>query len=207
MLRFRARSVFNTPASAHPGPVTEHYRAAFRRLVPLLGTELVRTFSSWLASLFLVLPALYVGFKFSMVTEAVVLRPAGFFGSFRRSFVLTEDRFERWLEMLVISVVLALGIWFTAALLYVGVPAPGPDPYAKAAYILLFVFVLPLVQYAWTFFYLRLEEIHPAAVAPGQGGPAEPAIAPAAVWRDRAAQPQLRLVELKPDPAEDERDS
>jgi len=207
MLRFRARSVFNTPASAHPGEVAGHYRAALGRLVPLLGTELVRTFSSWLSSLFLVVPVLYIGFKFSMATEAVVLRPKGFFGSFRRSFELTEGRFERWLEMIVISVVLALGVWFTAALLYVGVPGPGPDPYAKAAYILLFVFVLPLVQYAWTFFYLRLEEIDPPAVAVDEGKAAEPAILGAAAWRDRGAQPQLRLVELKPDPAEDERES
>jgi hypothetical protein len=141
-----------------------------------------------------------------MATEAVVLRPSGLFGPFRRSFELTESRFERWLEMIVISVVLELGVWFIAALLYVGVPAPGPDPYAKAAYILLFVFVLPLVQYAWTFFYLRLEEIDPAALA-SKGGGAAPLGVPASAWRERGAQPQLKLVELRPDAAEDDRDS
>ena len=198
MLRFRARSVFNTPAERHPVSARDHYARALPRVPALFVSECLRNFSFWLGSLFLVLPALFLGFKFSMATEDVVLSGRGPLQAFKRSFILTEGRWERWMEMIVLSVVIVLGVWFTAALAYVGVPGPGPEPYAKAAFIVAFA-ILPVVQYAWTFFYLRLEESEAAAVAsdavvtPGiPGGPVAGTIRP-------GASPHLRLVELARD--------
>ena len=42
MLRFRARSVFNTPPGERPAPVTECYARGLRRVPWLLVTEIVR---------------------------------------------------------------------------------------------------------------------------------------------------------------------
>jgi hypothetical protein len=200
MLRFRARAVFNTPAQRAPGPVLEHYRQGAPRVPTLFVTEVLRNFAFWLAGLFLFLPALYLGFKLSMATETVVLRPVGPLGASKRSFQLTEGRFERWLEMIVLSVVIVLGVWFLGALVYVGIPGPGPDRYAKAVYMIVFA-ILPVVQYAWTFFYLRLEESEAAGRA-GARVVAPAAGVPAAGWRSSAA-PHLKLVELeRPDDPE-----
>src|SRR5688500_2505801 len=44
MLRFRARSVFNTPAGTHPDDVTACYARGLRRVPWLLVTEVVRNF-------------------------------------------------------------------------------------------------------------------------------------------------------------------
>lgn len=224
MLRFRARSVFNTPPGDSPAPVLECYREAVGRVPSLFVTEAVRHFAHWVAGLFLVIPALYVGFKFSMATEAVVLGRSpkrlapgeahqpehrGWLGhaadalvhhplaALRRSFRDTEGRFERWLEMIVISVVLVLSLWFIAALLYVGAPGPGPDPYGKAALIAAFA-ILPVIQYAWTFFYLRLEESVEAERESNRV-----LAGPVGGWH-AGSGPQLRLIELERPETEDE---
>ncbi len=198
MLRFRARSVFNTPAEHHPGPVRQQYGRALRRVPALFVTEALRNLSFSIGSLFLVLPAVYLGFKLSMATEDVVLRDKGPFGAFRRSFEITEGRWERWMEMIVLSVVIVLGIWFTAALAYVGVPGPGATAYAKAAFIVVFA-ILPIIQYAWTFFYLRLEESEEAAAASASVvTPGAASAAGAGTWRP-GTPPRLRLVELAHD--------
>jgi hypothetical protein len=200
-LRYRARSVFNTPAGRHPMGVAEAYGKALRRVPSLFVTEVLRNVSFSIGGLFLVLPALFLGFKLSMATEDVVLRPTGPFGAFKRSFRITEGRWERWMEMIVLSVVIVLGVWFLAALAYVGVPSPGPDPYAKAALILVFA-ILPVIQYAWTFFYLRLDESDAAALAVEAVVTPREEMTPAP-WRG-SATPRLKLVEVEREEDEDE---
>lgn len=158
MLRFRARSVFNTPDGRHAAPALECYRLGLARVPALFVTESLRNLSFSVSSFFLVFPLLYTGFKLSLATEAVVLRDGGPVAAFTRSFHLTEGRFERWLEMIVLSVVIVLGICFFAPLLYLAAPALGWETYVKGALYVVFA-VLPVIQYAWTFFYLRLEEI------------------------------------------------
>jgi hypothetical protein len=200
MLRFRARSVFNTPVEVHPAPVRECYAQALRRAPVLYLTEALRNIAFGIAIPMLFVPFLYLGFKLSMVTEIVVLRRSGPVGATQRSFHLTEGRFERWLEMVAISVFLVVPIWFLMAVCYFAVPNVNTW---VAVGTLLSAAIMPVIQYAWTFFYLRLEEIDPdAALAHPAGG--EGAVPAVAAWRERGAQPQLKLVELRPDPAEDE---
>lgn len=194
MLRFRARSVFNTPAAVHPAPVLECYARGLRRVPALYVAEALRNIAFTIAFSMLVVPFLYLGFKLSMVTEAVVLRPSDPVRATQRSFRLTEGRFERWLEMVAISVFLVVPIWFLMAVCFFAVPGSSLNVWFALG-TFLSAAIMPVIQYAWTFFYLRLEEIDPAHEA------AEPATAaagmPAAAWRERPAQSHLRLVDLR----------
>lgn len=202
MLRFRARSVFNTPAAAHPAPVLECYARGLRRVPALYVAEALRNIAFTIAFSMLVVPFLYLGFKLSMVTEAVVLRPSDPVRAAQRSFRLTEGRFERWLEMVAISVFLVVPIWFLMAVCFFAVPGSSLNVWFALG-TFLSAAIMPVIQYAWTFFYLRLEEIDPAQA----GADPAPAAAgmPAAAWRDRSAQPRLRLVDLRSE--RDERES
>jgi hypothetical protein len=189
MLRFRARSVYNGGRRV-PAGALECYAQALRRMPWLFVTELVRNAAMFFAGIFLLLPGIWVGFRLSLATEAVVLRRTGPIGAFVRSYQLTPSRLERWLEMIVISVVLVLCVLFSCALLFLALPATSWSTWATVA-----LFVLPLVmsviQYAWTFFYLRLEEID----APGAQLRAERAVESAAGHARGGALPRLRLVE------------
>lgn len=191
MLRFRARSVFNTAAETHPAPVMECYSQALRRVPKLYATELLRYLALLLGGLSLYVPGLYLSFKLSMATETVVLAPSGVVGSFKRSFHLTEGRWERWLEMIVLSVILVLAILFVVVIGFLSVPTSNWSTWVAIG-MLLTAAVLPVVQYAWTFFYLRLEESEAAMVA-GRNVMASPGVASA---RSAGAGPRLRLVEL-----------
>ena len=212
MLRFRARSVFNTPEGRHAAPALECYREGLRRVPALFVTEFLRNLSFSVSSFFLVFPVLYTSFKFSMATESVVLRDGGPFAAFQRSFRITEGRFERWLEMIVLSVVIVLGICFFAPLLFLAAPGPGWEAYVKGAFYVVFA-ILPVIQYAWTFFYLRLEEIDVPVVevAPAYAATAATAATAAGAqvvrgpWPDPAGagRPDLRLVESLPDSEDD----
>jgi hypothetical protein len=169
MLRFRARSVFETAAGSAPAPALACYGRALGRLPWLFVTEVLRNVAIFAAGLFLVLPGVWVGFRLSMATEAVVLRPTTAVGAFARSFELTAGRLERWLEMIAMSVVLVLAVLFGCALGFFALPATSWTTWATVA-----MFVLPLVmsliQYAWTFFFLRLEQVDAPAAVPGWGG-------------------------------------
>jgi len=166
MLRFRARSVFNAARPARPAPALECYARAAARLPWLFVTELLRNVAMFGAGLFLVLPGVWVGFRFSLATEAAVLRDTHAVGAFARSFHLTAGRIERWLEMIAISVVMVLTVLFTCALFYLALPRTSWSTWATVA-----LFVLPLfmtvIQYAWTFFYLRLSEVESPIVEEG----------------------------------------
>jgi hypothetical protein len=172
MLRFRARSVFNTPVERHPAPALECYGRGLRRLPWLLVTEVVRSVALLFATFFLIVPAIALGFRLSFATEAVVLDEPHLSAAFARSFRLTPGRFERWLEMIVVSVLLILVVAFAGAVLSVVFTGPAVSTWL-AVMLLLLTAVTPVIQYAWTFFYLRLRE----GEAPGSD--AAPGVRPA----------------------------
>ena len=175
MLRFRAQSVFNTPAGAAPADVLTCYARSIRRLPWLFATELLRNAAMFGAGLFLVLPGVWVGFRLSLATEAVVLREHTSFAAFGRSFELTEGRLERWLEMIAMSVVLALSVLFALAALFFAFPQTSWSTWVTVGLFLL-PLVMTVIQYAWTFFFLRLDELdveaadEPEDEAMGGGG-------------------------------------
>jgi hypothetical protein len=206
MLRFRARSVFNTPGDVPPAPVLECYAQGLRRVPVLYLAEALRNLAFTISLGMLFVPFLYLGFKLSMVTEIVVLRGFGPLRATQHSFRLTEARFERWLEMVAISAFLVVPIWFLMAVGYFAVKHSSLNVWFALG-TFLSAALMPVIQYAWTFFYLRLEEIDPADVA-GDAGPGRPLAVPATDWHERAAQPRLKLVELRPEHEEErERDS
>lgn len=197
MFRFRAESVYKSDHDAPPGPVGEAYAKGVRRVPALYVTEALRNLAFTL-TLPLVFPFLWVAFKFSLATEAVVLRQIDPIKASARSFHLTESRFERWLEMIVITVLLVVPFWFLMALGYRTVPGSPIDLW-YALGMLLTAALMPLVQYAWTFFYLRLEESDALAVEvgslPHQGAAG---VEGAGGWQGATArQPRLKLVELR----------
>jgi hypothetical protein len=199
MLRIRARSVFNTPPGTRPAPALECYARGLRRVGWLFLTESVRngslaiaaTFSilptafvrlSWEslssqlapqllllgAAAMLSLPALFLGFRLAVATEAVVLDDHDLAGAFQHSFRLMRGRFERWLELIAASAVVVLALALVVAALTVAAPPLGEG--GSSFFWLLVVAFTPPIQYAWTFFYLRLIEVEPSA-SPGSPRP------------------------------------
>lgn len=158
MLRFRAQSVFNTPVDVPPAPVSESYARAIRRMPWLFVTEVARNLALVLATFCFFVPALLLGFRLAFATEAVVLHERDTSSAFRRSFKLTEGRFERWLEMIVVSVVFIFAITIFVAFLSVVITGVAMSVWLAVARLLITAFT-PIVQYAWTFFYLRLVEV------------------------------------------------
>lgn len=166
MMRFRARSVFNTSQGVHPAPVLDCYARSLGRLPWLFLTEMVRSLALVFATFFLVLPAVFLGCRLSCATEAVVLDEPHLAGAFSRSFRLTDGRFERWFEMVVLSAVVTLGVIFVMTVLALLVPGPGVAAWFAATQVMLLL-VTSVIQYAWTFFYLRLVEIESPGVEVG----------------------------------------
>lgn len=166
MLRFRARSVFNTPSDVAPAPALACYARGLRRVPWLFLTEVVRNAAIAFAVPFLLVPALFLSFRLSMATESVVLDTPHLAAAFRHSFRLSQGRFERWLEMIVASVLAALTLAFLCAVFSLLIPGPGLTTWASITW--LFITALtPIAQYAWTFFYLRLVEVDGAGVEAG----------------------------------------
>ena len=169
MLRFRARSVFNTRVEVHPAPIGDCYAQGLGRVPWLVVTEIVRNLAILFATCFFVFPGIVLGFRLSFATEAVVLHDPNTSAAFRRSYHLTPGRFERWLEMIAVSVALILGLLFavgTASLVFRDVSVAVWVATAR----LLVTAATPVIQYAWTFFYLRLVEVE----LPYPGGVPEP---------------------------------
>lgn len=158
MLRFRARSVFNTPPSTHPAPLLECYSRGFRRIFWLYVSEFARYAVIFGGFVFLFFPGMWLAFRLSMVTEAVVLRERNTVRAFTYSFRVTDGRLERWLEMIVGSVGLLMAFPFLCVIGFLVTPGSPWSPWVAAS-LFLMVPVMSIVQYAWTFFYLRLEEI------------------------------------------------
>jgi hypothetical protein len=160
MLRFRARSVFNTPPGTRPAPVTECYSLGLRRVPWLMLTEAIRNFALFIGGFFFIFPGLYIGYRLAFATEAVVLNDRDVSSAFARSFRYSDHRLERWLEMVAVSVFLVIVLIFSAAALSLAIPGPGVDTWGRILWFLIAA-VMPIIQYAWTFFYLRLVEIDP----------------------------------------------
>jgi hypothetical protein len=197
MLRFRARSVFNTRAGTHPAPVSECYAQGLKRVPWLIVTEAVRNLALFFGSFFFVFPGLYLGYRLAFATEAVVLTDRDTSSAFARSFRYSDHRFERWLEMVVASVGLAIAVMFAAAVLSIAFPAPSVDTWGAILWFLITA-IMPIIQYAWTFFYLRLAEIDPETTGV-EVGPAYAMEGSAMVLGVRepvtGAAPRLALVE------------
>lgn len=166
MLRLRARSVFNTPAEVHPAPVGECYALGLRRMPWLVITEAARNVTLAFATSFFFVPGIYLGFRLSYATEAVVLGEPHTAAAFRRSFHLTDGRFERWLEMIAASAAIVFSACFAGAVLSVAFPGPGLNTWVAVTWLLVTA-VTPIVQYAWTFFYLRLVEVEEPGIEVG----------------------------------------
>lgn len=174
MLRVRAQGVFMSLPEVKPPAASVCYRRAIRRVPWLFVTETVRNMAIVFATFFLILPAIFLGFRLAFATEAVVLHDRNLSAAFSRSFRLTQGRFERWLEMIVGSVVLVLGIAFTGALASLIISGVAYTTWAAITWLAITA-VTPIIQYAWTFFYLRLaeleepgKEVGPAYAAAGQ---------------------------------------
>jgi hypothetical protein len=199
MLRFRARSVFNAPRDARPMPADEGYRLAFRRIPWLVTTEVVRSLSLGLAaslaafpayivfraietllqnlglnvillvvSVCLALPVVLFGCRVAVATEAVVLDDHDLAGAFMRSMKLMTGRFERWFELIAASGLLVLVVALLCAVMTLVSPLFS-GPAGVTALLLLVMFISPVIQYAWAFFYLRLREGE--TVLPGEAPP------------------------------------
>ena len=166
MLRLRARSVFNTPPEVRPAPAIECYTRGLARVPWLFATEMVRRLLVAGGFVLLFVPGLWAAFRLAFATEAVVLGDKNLSAAFRQSFRLTERRFERWLELVAMSVVSVLSVLFvlTAVLLvFRNIPS---DSWGGIGYLAA-VAVWPVLQYAWTFFYLRLAELEERGVEVG----------------------------------------
>lgn len=189
MLRIRARSVFNTPIGFRPMPVAECYAAGLKRIPWLFVTEGVRNFVLALVASFSILPAVFVrleagtfvhdlgrnlvlllvaacltmpfvllGGRLAVATESVVLDEHDLGGAFQRSWKIMEGRFERWFELVAGSGGIVLGVALVGAFLTVMFPVLS-GPMGASVLWLLIIAITPVIQYAWTFFYLRLIEI------------------------------------------------
>jgi hypothetical protein len=192
MLRFRARSVFNTPPGVRPMPVSDSYRQGLRRIPWLVVTETVRNVALALSASFSILPAvlvrlsaaaffhdlgrnlvllvvaacltlpfLLIAFRLAVATECVVLDEHDMAGAFAHSFRLMRGRSERWFELVGGSAAFIISVALVYAFTTVMFPVLG-GPAGVSVFWLLIIAVTPIIQYAWTFFYLRLIEIeHP----------------------------------------------
>jgi hypothetical protein len=166
MLRVRARSVFNTSAEVAPAPAIECYERGLARVPWLFVTEMARRVLIAAGFVMLFIPGLYAAFRLAFATEAVVLGDRNLASAFRHSFHLTGRRFERWIELVALSVVTVLSVLFalTAVLLvFRGIPS---ESWFAIGYLGA-VAVWPVLQYAWTFFYLRLVEAEDRGVEVG----------------------------------------
>jgi len=198
MLRFRARSVFNTPLEVRPAPVVECYAQGLKRVPWLFVTEVVRNASLVFATFFFVLPAIFLGFRLAFATEAIVLSEPHTAGSFQKSFQITEGRFERWLEMIVVSVIMVFAIIFLGAAMSIVAPRIALNSWVAVTRLLITA-ITPIIQYAWTFFYLRLIE----ADSPGvEVGPAYATALGVAAGADAAQTGAWAPAETSPSTAE-----
>ena len=177
MMRFRARSVFNTPSHVRAEPVMSCVRKSLARLPWLFVTEMVRNLMLFLGAMVLIVPGIYFGFRLSCATESVVLDEPNMNTAFKRSFYLTDGRFERWMEMVTVSALTGLALIMVMTLFALLFQAPGYSMWFAATQVIM-VAVTTVIQYAWTFFYLRLVEIEspvveegPLLADPVHGGP------------------------------------
>jgi hypothetical protein len=177
MLRFRARSVFGAPRGSRPAPVLDCYASGIGRMPWLMVTEIARNLALLFAAFFFVLPVFFLGQRLAFATEAVVLDERHLTGALDRSWRLSRGRFERWLEMIVASVVVALLVIFAVAALSLVVTGPGISTWVAVTWLALSA-VMGVIQYAWTFLYLRLVEVESPGIEVGPMYALEPGATP-----------------------------
>jgi len=200
MLRFRARSVYNTAPDVAPMAAGEGYRLAFRRVPWLVTTEVVRNLCLGLAAslaafpaslvrvtmesvlqdlgrnvmlmvvtVCLALPVVLFGCRLGVATEAVVLDDHDLAGAFIRSMRVMTGRFERWFELIVASGMVVLTVALLCAVMTLVSPVIAGAAGVTVLWLLV-VFISPVIQYAWAFFYLRLREGESVADEESSGG-------------------------------------
>jgi len=166
MLRLRARSVFDTPPEVRPAPAVECYARGIARVPWLFVTELVRRILIACGVVLFFFPGVWAAFRLAFATEAVVLGERNLSEAFGQSVRLTARRFERWLELMAISVGCVLTMLFaTTMVLLLARGVPG-EAWGGIGYLVA-VAMWPVLQYAWTFFYLRLAEVEERGVEVG----------------------------------------
>jgi len=221
MLRFRARSVFNTPPGIRPAPAADCYAKGVGRVPRLFLTEVFRNVLLGIAASFSILPAarvrglfepetffrdlsanflllvvagclliptLFLGFRLAVATEAVVLDERTMVGAIQRSFRMMEGRFERWLELLASSAALVISLALLATM--ISLVFHPSDSLVVAIFWGMVIVVTPVIQYAWTFFYLRLVEIDQPLIEPPPLYAAGPPAPPPAPHRPDEPTPQ-----------------
>jgi hypothetical protein len=216
MLRFRARSVFNTAPDVRPMAAGQGYRLAFRRVPWLVTTEVTRTLSLGLAASLAAFPAYIVlravekllqnlGLNVMLLVSAVCLTlPVVLFGcriAVATEAVVLDDHdlagaFIRSMRLMTgrferwFEMIVVSGMVVLVLTLLVAVMSLVSPAIAGDAGVgilwLLIVFINPLFLYAWAFFYLRLREGEAVAEAARPDGSAEEAIP--------LPRPALRLV-------------
>lgn len=232
MLRIRARSVFNTPREIRPAPVGECYAKGVRRIPWLIVTEVLRNLVLAVAASLIVLPtafarfhpetalqdlgrnlfllaiaavfalpSLFVVYRLGVATEAVVLDEHDLGGAFQSSFAMMRGHIERWFELILASSILVLAPALFLAALQLAIPAMAGTA-SLMLFWLIIVAIWPIVQYAWTFFYLRLVEIRVPVDGARAAGPTEPdpGTEPGPVAVPMASEPpRLQLVPPRDD--------
>jgi hypothetical protein len=199
-------------------PASDSYRRGLRRIPWLIVTETVRNVALALSASFSILPAvlvrlsaatffhdlgrnlvllvvaacltlpfLLIAFRLAVATECVVLDEHDMAGAFLHSFRLMRGRSERWFELVAGSAALIITVALVYAFTTVMFPVLG-GPAGVSVFWLLIIAVTPIIQYAWTFFYLRLAEIEAPVLH--EVGPfyASASAAPSAVTPSAAAQ-------------------
>lgn len=169
MLRLRARSAYNTPAGTRPGPALEFYAQGLKRMPWLVLTEIVRGLAIGFGMLFFFVPGIWLSYRLAFATEAVVLDEPSLTPAFGRSFRVTDRRFERWFEMVVLSIVIVLATLFVGAAVSLIFGGLSVTTWTAVPYLLMAA-LWPIIQYAWTFFYLRLVELDAPGIE-GEVGP------------------------------------
>ena len=221
MLRVRARSVYGLPPDTRPAPVADCYATGARRVPRLLVTEMVRNLVLALAAsvivlptafsrfrpesavedlgrnlalmagaILLAIPSLFVVYRLGVATEAVVLDEPHLANAFQSSFRMMRGHLERWLELVLASGALVIVPALAVAALTVAMPSLSGTP-GLALFWLTVVAVWPVIQYMWTFFYLRLREISGPLATVDQPPQGETQVVAEAVG---GAAPHLELV-------------
>jgi membrane-anchored glycerophosphoryl diester phosphodiesterase (GDPDase) len=132
---------------------------AYLRLSPeTFFQDLSHNFLQLAVALSLLVPTLFLGFRLGVATESVVLDEPDLAGAFQRSFRMMRTHFERWFELVAASGALVLLLAMSIALIGVLVPSMN-DATQVSLFWLMVIAATPIIQYAWTFFYLRLVEI------------------------------------------------
>ena len=179
MLRVRARSVVGAAPGARPAPASECYARGLTRVPWLFLTELVRWMLIGLGFVALVVPGLFASFRLAVATEAVVLDAPHLSAAFRTSYRITAGRLGSWFGLLLLSIAYAVGTWFGFAAILLVARVPG-DSWAAIGFLAAGA-IWPIIQYAWTFYYLALAEADSPGIEVGPlyaAGPVADAPAP-----------------------------